>query len=473
MEILFYTSLLAPLLLALGAIFTSKDFARKYLQINRFAYLILAILAVFFYIKGITIDTTFFTLDKINIVFYSIIFLLSFLISAYAVSYFGTEIDHKEIGRGRLKQYNMMINFFILSMLFVAISKNLMVMWIALEATTIFTTFLISFYGTKSSWEAAWKYVILCGIGVTIGLLGLFMMMMAGIHNLDFTTITKEVAINKNLLELAFVFILVGFGTKVGFFPLNSWLPDAHGKGSTPISAFMSSILLPLAFYMIIRSQAIIDFHLNSDFTSKMMLFFALVTIVYSGFVMIIQHHYKRALAYSSSENMGIIAFSWALGGLGAPLAQMFSLLHVVGHSFLKTASFMSAGNILLHTHTGQFDKIKNISKYMRNSSILLVISLFMLVGLPPSPLFISELGIIWQAYIINPYYALAFVVGIVLAFSGLLYNFSGMFASKDDVADLKKIDKDFKIGCMHMPIIMALVLAILVAVVFVLNFKF
>lgn len=473
MEILFYMSLVAPLILALWAIFTPKNFARKYLQINRFAYLALAILAGFFYIKGITIDTTFFTIDKINIVFYSIIFFLSFLISAYAVSYFGTEIDHKEIGRGRLKQYNMMINFFILAMLFVAVSKNLMVMWIALEATTIFTTFLISFYGTKSSWEAAWKYVILCWIWVTIGLLGLFMMMMAWVHNLDFTAITKEAVINKNLLELAFVFILVWFGTKVWFFPLNSWLPDAHGKWSTPISAFMSSILLPLAFYMIIRSQAIIDFHLNSDFTSKMMIFFALVTIVYSGFVMIIQHHYKRALAYSSSENMWIIAFSWALGWLGAPLAQMFSLLHVVGHSFLKTASFMSAWNILLHTHTGQFEKIGEIAKYMRNSSILLVISLFMLVGLPPSPLFISELGIIWQAYLVNPLYALVFVVWIVLAFTGLLYNFSGLFAKKENTDNLKKIDKDFKIGCMHMPIIMALVLAIVVSVVFVMNFRF
>lgn len=473
MEILFYITLIVPLILTLWAIFTSKDFARKYLQINKFTYLILAIIAIYFWIKWEKINTSFFIIDNINIIFYSIIFILSFLISSYAISYFWTEIEHKTIGRWRLKQYNMMINLFIFSMLFVAVSKNLMLMWIALEATTIFTTFLISFYGTKSSWEAAWKYVILCWIWVTIGLLGLFMMMLAWVHNLDYTTITKETVINKNLLELAFAFILVWFGTKVWFFPLNSWLPDAHGKWSTPISAFMSSILLPLAFYMITRSQAIIDFYLDSDFTSKMMIFFAIVTILYSGIVMIIQHHYKRTLAYSSSENMWIIAFSWALGWLGAPLAQMFSLLHIVGHSFLKTASFMSAWNILLYTHTWQFDKIWEITKYMRNSSILLVISLFMLVGLPPSPLFISEVGIIWQAYIINPIYALIFIIWIVLAFSGLLYNFSWLFVKKENTDELKKIDKDFKIGCMHIPIIMALVLAIVVSVIFVMNFKF
>lgn len=470
METLFYISLAAPALLWVLALTMGQNNAKTFLQVNRFSYLALAIIAIVLFATKTRIDTTFFVLDSLNIVYYSIILILSFLISAYAVSYFGTEIDHKEIGRWRLKQYNIFINFFILSMLFVAVSKNLMVMWIALEATTIFTTFLISFYGTKSSWEAAWKYVILCWIGVTIWLLGLFMMMSAWVHNLDFTTAIKEVWVNKNMLELAFVFILVWFGTKVGFFPLNSWLPDAHGKWSTPISAFMSSILLPLAFYMITRAQSIIDINLASNFTSKLMIFFALVTIVYSGFVMIIQHHYKRALAYSSSENMWIIAFAWALG---TPLAQTFALLHVVGHSFLKTASFMSAWNILLHTHSWQFEKIGEIAKYMRNSSILLVISLFMLVWLPPSPLFISELGIIWQAYLVNPVYALVFVVWIVLAFSGLLYNFSSLFAKKEEVDNLKKIEKDFKIGCMHMPIILALIFALIVAWVFLANFRF
>jgi formate hydrogenlyase subunit 3/multisubunit Na+/H+ antiporter MnhD subunit len=193
------------------------------------------------------------------------------------------------------------------------------------------------------------------------------------------------------------------------------------------------------------------------------------MTIVYSGFVMLIQHHYKRTLAYSSSENMWIIAFAWALW---TPIAQVFSILHVIGHSFLKSASFMSAWNILLYTHTWQFDNIKNISKYMKISSILLVISLFMLVWLPPSPLFISELGIIYQAFIINPVYAVIFVVGIVLAFTWLLYNFSSLFVDKENVPDLKKIDKDFKLSFMHLPIILCLVISIIISVLFLLSFK-
>lgn len=473
MEILFYTSILTPLALALASLFMNKDYGRFYLQLNKYIYTVLAIVAAFFWIKWFKINTPFFIIDEISIVFYSIIFILSFLISIYAINYFTTEIDHKVIGRWRLKQYNVMINFFILSMLFIAISKNLMIMWIALEATTIFSAFLISFYGTKSSWEAAWKYVILCWLWVTIWLLWLFMMIMAWVHSLDFTAIAMEPTINKNLLKLAFVFIFIGFGTKVWFFPLNSWLPDAHGKWSTPVSAFMSSILLPLAFYMIIRCQDIVDFHLGFDFTSKIIIFFSFITIVYSGFVMILQHHYKRTLAYSSSENMWIIAFAWALW---TPLAQTFSLLHIVWHSFLKTASFMSAWNILLYTHTGQFKRISELAKYMRNSSILLVISLFMLVWLPPSPLFISEIGIIWQAYIIDPWYAVIFIVWIVLAFSWLLYNFSSLFISKDksdDLIEMKKIDKDFKFSCMHMPIILALIFALITSIIFIVNFKF
>lgn len=470
MEILFYISIFLPLFLGIMAIFFSQNTAKKYLIFNVISYLFLSVIAVYFLFKQVTFSNNFFILDGLNIVFYSIIIVLSFIIWLYAISYFNTEIEHKEIGRWRLKQYNIMINLFIFSMLIVAVSKNLMVMWIALEATTIFTTFLISFYNTKSSWEAAWKYVILCWIWVTIWLLWLFMIILAWVHSLDFTSIVKEASVNPKLLQIAFVFILLWFGTKVWFFPLNSWLPDAHWKWSTPISAFMSSILLPLAFYMIIRTQYVIDVQLGTAFTSHLMMFFSLLTIVYSGFVMLIQHHYKRTLAYSSSENMWIIAFAWSLW---IPAAQVFSILHIIWHSFLKTASFMSAWNILLYTHTWQFDNIKNISKYMKNSSILLVISLFMLVWLPPSPLFISEIGIIFQAFLVNPVYAIIFIFGIVLAFSWLLYNFSSLFVDKENVDDLKKIEKDFKISFMHLPIILSLIISVIISVVFLMSFKF
>ncbi len=470
MEILFYISIFLPLFLGILAIFFSQNTAKKYLSFNVFCYFVLSVIAIYFLVTNQTFNNELFVLDWLNIIFYSIILILSFIIWLYAISYFATEIEHKEIGRWRLKQYNIMINLFIFSMLFVALSKNLMVMWIALEATTIFTTFLISFYNTKSSWEAAWKYVILCWIGVTIWLLWLFLIILSWVHNLDIVNPAKEAIVNTKLLEIAFVFILIWFGTKVWFFPLNSWLPDAHWKWSTPISAFMSSILLPLAFYMIIRTQSIVDVQLQSSFTSNLMMFFSIITIVYSGFVMLIQHHYKRTLAYSSSENMWIIAFAWALW---TPVAQMFSILHIIGHSFLKTASFMSAWNILLYTHTGQYDNIKNITKYMKNSSILLVISLFMLVWLPPSPLFISEIGIIMQAFIVNPWYAVIFIIWIVLAFTWLLYNFSSLFIDKENVDDLKKIDKDFTIWFMHLPIILSLIIALLISVVFVMSFNF
>lgn len=470
MEILFFISLLTPVILALISWIIDKNYGKAYLQVNKYVYLLLAIFASLFWFKWTQIQTAFFVVDEINIIFYSIIFILSFLISTYAIDYFSTEISHKVIWRWRLKQYNVMINMFIFSMLVIAVSKNLMIMWIALEATTIFSSFLISFYWTKTSWEAAWKYVILCWLGVTIWLLGLFMMLLAWIDSLNFTDLVKWEIINKNLLELAFVFVFIWFWAKVWFFPLNNWLPDAHWKWSTPVSAFMSSILLPLGFYMIIRIKHIIDFNLESDFTSNIMIFFSLITILYSGFVMITQNFYKRTLAYSSSENMWIIAFAWALW---TPLAQSFALIHIIWHSFIKSASFMSAWNILLYTWTWQYGKIKEISKYMRNSSILLVISIFMLVWMPPSPLFISEIGIIRQSFIINPYYAIFFVFWIVLAFVWLIYNFSSLFVTKQWDIDMKKIDKDFQIWQMHLPIIIALIFAIITSVMFLTNFRF
>lgn len=193
-------------------------------------YLIIAGVSCYLWFTGVQSETYFFLLNEHTLVFVSLIFLLSFLISWYARKYFSTEIKHNAINESKLKEYLTYSNLFIFSMVFAAISKNLMLSWVALEATTIFTTFLISFYGKNTSREAAWKYVIICGIGLTIGLLGLFMLIYAGVNTLDYTAIDALAPINMHLIKFAFLFVFIGVGTKVGFFPLNTWLPDAHGK---------------------------------------------------------------------------------------------------------------------------------------------------------------------------------------------------------------------------------------------------
>lgn len=469
MSLLFYITLLAPFITWLLMIVSHEKNSKKYLNYNTILYFILSIIWIFFWISWYFFHDKFFVLDKINIVFYCLILILSFLISVYAISYFWTELEHKVIWWWRLKQYNIFINLFVFAMLIVSTSANIIIMWIWIEATTIFTTFLISFYNTKSSWEAAWKYVIICWIWVTIWLFWLFMMIYAGVNVLNFTDIWNfDLSIvNNSVLKLAFVFILIWFWTKMWLFPFNTWLPDAHWKWSTPISAFMSSILLPLAFYIILRSKNIIDIFLQNSYTWTLLIIFWLWTLLYAWFVLLIQKHFKRALAYSSSENMGIIAFAF---WLWTPLSQLLWLLHIVWHSFLKSASFMSLWNVLLFQNSGQFDNISNLPKYMKITSILVIFSLLLLIWLPPSPLFLSEIWLVYEAFKINIWYAITFIFSLILVTSWIVINFWKLFIPKENV-EMKLIQTDFKLNGFHYPIIILIILSLVTAILFMIFY--
>lgn len=471
MELWFFITLWAPLILWLIALLFNAGDTKKMLRITATVYAILGVIALVLRWTWFTFQSDLLIVDHINIPFFALIIVLSAIISLYAITYFTKELDHRAIWFARLKQYNVLINFFVFAMLIVATSSNLIIMWIGIEATTIFTAFLISFYNTKDSWEAAWKYVIICSVGVTLWLLGLFMLSYAGLPMLNISSLLStdlhSIAINIPLMKLAFLFIFVWFGTKVGLFPMNSWLPDAHGKGSTPISAFMSSILLPLAFYIILRAKSIIDVIIWPDFTNTLLIIFGLISVVYAWCMLLIQHHFKRALAYSSSENMGIIAFAF---GLGTPLATIFGYLHIIGHSFLKTASFMSLGNVLLDQWTGQIDKVSRLLHYMKKTGILTIISLFLLLWLPPSPLFFSEIGIISQAFTNSPRYAIIFIIWLILAFVGIVVNFSKLFApTGENTAHTMIAEKGF--NKTHSAIIIAILCALGSTVAFFLTF--
>jgi hydrogenase-4 component F len=217
--------------------------------------------------------------------------------------------------------------------------------------------------------------------------------------------------VNVSLLKFSFLFIIIGFGTKAALFPMNTWLPDAHGKAPSPVSAFMSSILLPLALYVIYRVKEILDITIPG-FANQILLAFGIITLIFSGIILIKQKHFKRALAYSSSEHMGIIAIAFALN------APLIAFAHIIFHGFIKAASFMSAGNVLLELGSGQFDKIKKLFTYMKFTPILLIISLIFLMGIPPSYLFATEIVLIIKSFLFNPWIAVIITLAILLATS-------------------------------------------------------
>lgn len=459
-----------PLFMWLWAIVSRKNNSIfSYMIINTIVYGILSGLAIFFLRNTMFYGESFalwnfFLVDQTSAIFIILILCLSFVIGIYASNYFKEEILHKTIGYSRLKEYPILINMFIFSMLFTALSNNLVVTWVGLESTTIFTTFLISFYNTQTSREAARKYIIICSVWLTVGLFGLFLMLYSGLPSLNMNEILSmwiDISkVNIQLLQFSFLCIVVGFWTKAALFPMNTWLPDAHGKAPSPVSAFMSSILLPLALYVIYRVKEILDISIPG-FANQILLAFGIITLVFSGIVLIKQKHFKRALAYSSSEHMGIIAIALALN---APLIAFF---HIIFHSFIKSAAFMSAGDVLLKMGSWQFDKIRNLFKYMKFTPILLIISLIFLTGIPPSYLFVTEIVLIIKSFAYSPLIAIIVTLAILLATSGLLINFSKLFKWEEwESNELSREENDFHRNGSHRAVAISLIFPIILTII-------
>lgn len=468
-------SLIIPLLRWVVNIFVPQEKVYLFSRWNVLVNFLNLCIVWYVFLNFQDINSSYFYFDNINRFFYGLIMIISLIINIYSVSYFQKEIEHKEIWENRFKQYLFLSNFFIFSMLLVSVTNNLIMMWIWIEATTITTVFLISIYNTKSAWEAAWKYLTICTIWITIWLFGILMLL----SSLDVSVISNVANFtnylvdfdsswfNINLVKIAFIFMFLWFATKAWIFPMHTWLPDAHGKWSTPISALMSSILLPLALYILIRSKFIVDNILNdTTFTSNLFLMFGLVTLVFSWLIMLKQVHFKRALAYSSSENMAITLIALSLNSW---LWIFIAMIHIIAHAFIKSSAFMCVWNILLSYQSWAFKYVYSIPKYMKYTSLLLIIILALLIGMPPSPLFLTELLLISSLLKINIYFAMMMIFWLVLVFIWVLLNFSRMFWKENiytpEVLDEYSLGKqtETKLSLLHFPVLINLFIVILI----------
>src|SRR5207344_314490 len=259
---------------------------------------------------------------------------------------------------GRLRLYHSMYQLFMATMLVALTTNNLGLLWVAMEAATLSTVLLVTLYRTPASLEAGWKYFILCGVGIAQALFGTILLYFAaekvlGGEGMTALLWTHLNAVKGNLepavLSLAFVFLLVGYGTKVGLVPLHNWLPDAHAEGPTPISAVLSGLLLNVAAYSIIRCKVLTDGALGTRFASDLMMGFGILSVVLAAFFISRQKDVKRLFAYSSIEHMGIITFAFGMGG---PVASFAGLLHMTAHSLTKSAIFFAVGHAAQKTGT-------------------------------------------------------------------------------------------------------------------------
>ena len=270
----------------------------------------------------------------------------------------------------------------------------------AVEATTLGSAFLVGTYGQPSSLEAAWKYVIICTVGVAFGLYGTvlvysdaFNVMQAPGNAALWTEIVKNTpTLDPTLIKMAFVFVLVGFGTKAGLFPMHAWLPDAHSEAPSPISALLSGVLLNCALLVIFRFATITNLVVGPAFVQTLLLIFGTMSVVAASLFMYRQRDIKRLLAYSSTENMGLIVLAFGLGG---PLGIFAGLLQAINHSLVKSLMFCASGNILIKYHSRDLDKVKGMLQVIPVTGVVLLVGALALIGAPPFNIFVSKFFII------------------------------------------------------------------------------
>lgn len=335
-------------------------------------------------------------IDSLSGLFLSLLGIIGFLTGLYSIGYMCHEVDHGEISVSTLCYYYGFFHLFLFTMLLVVTSNNLIVMWAAIEATTLSSAFLVGIYGQRSSLEAAWKYIIICTVGVAFGLFGTVLVyanaasfMAEPDHAIFWTEVLKESSkLDPTLMVLAFVFVLIGFGTKTGLFPMHAWLPDAHSEAPSPVSALLSAVLLNCALLVLIRYYIIICHAIGDSFPNTLLLVFGMLSVGVAGFFILVQQDMKRLLAYSSVENMGLVAVALGIGG---PLGIFAALLHTLNHSLAKTLLFCGSGNVLLKYGTRNLDVVCGMLKVMPLTAVLLGGGALALGGMPPFNIFLSE----------------------------------------------------------------------------------
>jgi len=366
-----------------------------------------------------------FFVDPLNVFLVTLTAFVAFTTSLFSRPYMRTERDKGRMTPGRLRLYHSMYQVFTFTMLLALTTNNMGILWVAMEAATLATVLLVSVYRTAASLEAAWKYFILCGVGIAQALFGTILLYFAAERvlgaegNALLWTHLNDVKgqLEPAIMSLAFVFLLVGYGTKVGLVPLHNWLPDAHAEGPTPISAVLSGLLLNVALYSVVRCKILTDGALDSRFAGNMMMGFGLVSVVVAAFFLSKQRDIKRMFAYSSVEHMGLMTFAFGMGG---PIANFAGLLHMTVHSLVKSAIFFAVGHAAQKAGTQIMEDIRGLLKTNPTIGWGLMIGTLAILGMPPFGIFASEFLIITTAMREYPWTTPILLVALGIAFAAV-----------------------------------------------------
>ncbi len=376
-----------------------------------------------------------FSVDYLGAIIMLTLATTSFPISLYSVGYLKAETAKGVIGFHRVKQYFILFHLFILAMFFAIITTSSVLMWIGIEATTLSTAFLISFYNKPSAMEAAWKYLIINSLGLLFAFFGTILFLYPALNGGHHELITWHAllasgsALNPFIAKMAFIFVLIGYGTKVGFVPMHTWRPDAYSKTPVPVVALFSGSLLNVAFLAILRFKLVIDLAVGKEFAQNLFIFFGLASIIVAAFSIFAQKNYKRLLAYSSIEHAGIMALGFGFGGIGAFAA----LLHMVYHALAKSMLFLSAGNIFLKYSSTKIKNIKAVMSVLPATGVLFILGFLAVTGVPPFGIFITEFSILSAGIAHHPLVTGVALLGVALVFIGFLKHIIAMMFGEND----------------------------------------
>ena len=346
------------------------------------------------------IDEGIWFMDQFSGLMMFIIVLIGFLAVVYSVPYMRQEMATGEVGKRKVSYYYGFLFLFMLTMVMVVVSDNLGMVWIAVEATTLVSAFLVGFHNKATSLEATWKYLIICSIGISLALLGTIFVYASSLpvlgegSDLHWTSLMAVAGqLDPAFLKIGFVLVLIGYGTKAGLAPMHTWLPDAHSQSPSPVSALLSGVLLNCAMYAVLRYHILLTHSpLGGGFSSGMLLLFGMLSLGVAAAFIITQKDYKRLLAYSSIEHIGIIAIGFGFGGFWGVFG---GLLHMLNHSLTKALLFFGAGNVLQKYGTKNISEVRGVGRTMPFTAALLLLGALAITGSPPFSTFISEIMVL------------------------------------------------------------------------------
>lgn len=377
-------------------------------------------------------DSQYLLVDDLNIVFILLNTFVGFTTSVFSASYIAHELDTGRLTRRYLRFYHAMFQLMLLGMNLALLANNIGLMWVAVELATLTTVVMVGIYRTHEAIEAAWKYFILGSVGIALALFGTILVYLAArpvigqsMDAMVWTSLlTHARAFDPALLNIAFIFLLLGYGTKVGLAPMHAWLPDAHAEGPTPISAVLSGLLLNVALYALLRFKLLLAANPGAIAPGPLMIGLGLLSLIFASFMLYRRRDIKRLFAYSSIEHMGIVVFAFGMAG---PIGNFAGLLQMTMHSLTKSAIFFSVGHVSQVKGTQRIADMGGLTETHPVLGWALVAGVLAIAGLPPFGVFTSEFLVVSSSFARVPLLAVLVVFGLLVAFGALLWRLTGV----------------------------------------------